>query len=64
MSETIKVSAIAKIYARTVINGSRKFVSIGEDLQPQVSQALADLGYNEDGAKLETESSQEEPAGE
>lgn len=62
MSEPIKVSAMARIYARAIISDLREFDLIKEDLKPQVSQALADLGYDEDGNKLET--STEELVGE
>lgn len=62
MSEPIKVSAMARIYARAIIADLREFDMIKEDLKPQVSQALSELGYDENGVKLEE--STEELAGE
>lgn len=50
---TIKVSAIARLYARAVINGTRAFDLIKPELQPEVKVALADLNYGTDGKPLD-----------
>lgn len=61
MSETvIVVSAIAKIYARAIVAGTREFENISPSLQPQVRQALLDLGCGTDGKPLNQEVSEGE----